>query len=96
MQGPSNSIGGSAPGAGNRIAFNGFGGINNVASLAGPGTPFRGNSIFNNVGLGIDIHATGVTPNDPGDGDGGSNLQQNFPVITSVSFPPGNTNIQGT
>ena len=95
VQGPTNLIGGTAPGAGNRIAFNALAGVSVVTSFSG-GTPVRGNAILNNGGLGIDLGVTGPTPNDPVDADGGANLQQNFPVITSVSFPTGNTNIQGT
>lgn len=54
------------------------------------------NSIFENAGLGIDLilNDDGVTPNDPGDLDGGPNLRQNFPVITEVGA--GGTTIAGT
>src|SRR6185436_6247882 len=49
------------------------------------------NSCLSNTGLGINllpppnntIH--GVTPNDAGDADGGSNRLQNFPFISSTS-----------
>jgi hypothetical protein len=104
---PGNMIGGereSAPGAGNIIAFNG--GIalgNNVFNVAGgvlglsnSGNLILSNSIFSNVGLGIDLESDGVTPNDPGDFDRGSNNLQNFPVLTSVSGAGGNMTVQGT
>ncbi len=41
----------------------------------------RCNSIFNNEGIGIDLGADGVTPNDPLDSDDGPNRLQNFPII---------------
>jgi len=45
-----------------------------------------GNTIFNNVGLGIDIFPTGANPNDPGDADEGPNRGQNYPVIDNFSI----------
>src|SRR5262249_34664587 len=72
-----NPVGGAGDGAGNLVAFNGGAGI---AADSGTGNLFRSNSIFSNAGLGIDLGADGVTPNDPGDPDGGANDLQNFPV----------------
>jgi hypothetical protein len=43
------------------------------------------NMIYQNSVLGIDLQDPGITPNDPLDADGGANLQQNFPDITSAS-----------
>jgi hypothetical protein len=74
------TIGGTAPGEGNAIAFNNVG----INMGSGERNTIRGNSIFANEGLGIDLGSTGVTPNDPGDPDTGANLLQNFPIITSV------------
>ena len=95
------TIGGAAPGAGNVIAFNGPGeeiGVNGI-ELLGNGTQntsIRGNSIYSNGRLGIDISPSGVTPNDAGDADTGPNGRQNFPLITSVVSAGGQTTITGT
>ena len=82
-----NIIGGITAGDRNIIANNKRSGIEIKAS-SGSYT-IQGNSIFNNKRLGIDlIGNTGVTSNDVGDADTGSNNLQNYPVLTSVS---GNT-----
>ncbi len=54
------------------------------------------NSIYDNSGLGIDLVNNGVTPNDLGDLDIGPNQELNFPVITTVTYAAGTTNITGT
>ncbi len=76
-------IGGIDPGEGNTIAFNGGSGIE-----VKPGNlnwPIRGNSMFSNGSLGIDLeNLAGPSPNDPGDADDGGNHLQNFPIIQSV------------
>ena len=87
-----NAIGGSASGAGNTIAFNGGAGVMGL----GTSSPVRSNAVFANAGLGIDLDGDGVTPNDPCDGDAGSNNRQNTPVITSASSAGGTTSIEGT
>ena len=97
--GNGNVIGGTIPGAGNVIAYNGvadkahaFG----VKIYAGTGNAIIGNSIFGNYGLGINLGAGyAPIPNDPGDGDSGANNLQNFPVIASVTKSGGNTAIAG-
>ena len=90
-----NFIGGVAPGAGNTIAFSGFGpGV----VLYDPGTTnnaIRGNSIYSNGGLGIDLNNDGVTFNHTGFLAGPNNLQ-NFPVITIAFGYASSTIIQGT
>ena len=45
----------------------------------------RGNSIFSNNGLGIDLGVNGPSLNDLGDGDSGANDLQNFPLIIAAS-----------
>jgi hypothetical protein len=43
------------------------------------------NSIFGNVGLGIDLRPNGVNPNDPGDSDAGPNQGLDFPVLAGAT-----------
>jgi titin len=102
-----NTIGGTAAGAGNHIAFaqtwlfNGYSGVrvrngsrNNLIS---------GNSIFNNAELGIDLGSGnqgtfGVTPNVPcesGVAANAANAGQNYPVLTNV-YSGTATQIRGT
>jgi hypothetical protein len=88
-----NTIGGTQSEAGNKIAFNGGGG---VAISLGTGNAIRGNSIFSNNGLGIDLGVNGVTANDVNDGDTGPNQLQNFPVVTTVLSTSNSTTIQGS
>ncbi|HWP45948.1 MAG TPA: FG-GAP-like repeat-containing protein [Candidatus Limnocylindrales bacterium] len=88
-----NTIGGTANGAGNVIAFNGSDGI---FANSGTGNLFSRNSIFSNTDLGIDLGSNGVTLNDAGDGDTGANNLQNFPVLTSANSGGGGTTVQGT
>ncbi len=88
-----NTVGGPAAGAGNLIAFNTG---NGISLNSGTGNAIRGNAIFSNTGLGIDLGGDGVTPNDACDGDGGANNLQNFPVINSINRPNGNIVINGT
>jgi CSLREA domain-containing protein len=88
-----NTIGGTAAGAGNVIAFNGADG---VFVHSGTGNRIQRNSIFSNGGLGIDLGANGVTSNDSGDPDGGANRLQNFPVLQSIVVSGSNTTILGS
>jgi hypothetical protein len=91
-----NKIGGTASGAGNRIAHNGQDGV----SISSEGNSVLSNFIFSNTGLGIDLGSSGVTNNDTDDPDTGANNLQNFPVITSATrstnVTPGITSISGT
>jgi Calx-beta domain/Carboxypeptidase regulatory-like domain/Beta-propeller repeat len=88
-----NTIGGTQNEAGNKIAFNGGPG---VSVSSGAGNVIRGNSIFSNTGLGIDLGADGVTANDIDDSDTGPNQLQNFPVIVGVMSTSNSTTIQGS
>jgi len=88
-----NTIGGIENNAGNTIVFNGGTG---VFVSSGIGNSIRGNSIFSNGRLGIDLSPTGVTANDSGDVDTGANNLQNFPILTSVTSNVNSTTIQGT
>lgn len=78
-------VGGTAPGEGNVIAYNGVGVLDLTDTT---GHTVRGNSIFSNTGLGIDLAvplgADGVTANDSGDGDSGANQFQNTGAAEEV------------
>jgi hypothetical protein len=96
------TIGGTASGAGNVIAFNGTGNAGKGGVSISYGLPFTPgksitvsrNAVFSNNGLGIDLGSNGVTTNDVGDGDSGPNDLQNFPVLTSVTTNGGGPAIQ--
>lgn len=90
-----NTIGGTAAGAGNVIAFHNDSGIG-IDTNAGNGNAILGNSIFSNSNLGIDLSLNGVTANDACDVDSGPNNLQNFPVITSITTGATDTTISGT
>ncbi|MDG2224390.1 MAG: PKD domain-containing protein [Rubripirellula sp.] len=73
-------LGGVEPGQGNVLAYNQIG-----VQISDPSaiSVLRGNSIYSNLGLGIDVGQGGeaaVTPNDPTEEDG----IQNFPVLSTV------------
>ena len=74
-------IGGVGAGEGNVIAFN-------ATAIWNQGTrnAIRGNSIYANADLGIDLGPLGVTANDALDADSGPNGLQNFPLITTVDY----------
>ena len=79
---------------GNVIPFNGGSGVripNNTNSgvpnsFPGRSIDIEDNFIYANSALGIDLHNPGVSPNDVGDIDGGANLQQNFPTLSSTTL----------
>jgi hypothetical protein len=88
-----NTIGGTAPGAGNVIAFNGGAGVA-VVEAASTGNSIRGNAIHDNGGLGIDLGNDGVTPNGPPPRTGPNNLQ-NFPTLQVAGLVAGGTGVVG-
>ncbi len=64
-----------------------------IDATGGAGNAIRGNSIYMNTGIGIDLGAVGTTANDASDPDTGANNLQNFPAITSAQ---NNGTIAGT
>ncbi len=90
-----NTIGGTAAGAGNTIAFSTGAGVY-VDATGGTGNEIRLNSIFSSTGLGIALgSSTSVTLNNSA-GHVGPNDYQNFPVLNSVSSAGGMTTVAGT
>ncbi len=83
-----NSVGGTAAGSGNTIAFNAHNGV--IITTSGPDNTIASNnavlrnSIHSNGGLGIDLNNEFTTPNDVDDPDLGPNQLQNFPEFVSV------------
>jgi hypothetical protein len=106
----SQEIGGTGPGEGNVVAFNGWVGI--LVTDAATQNPIRGNRIFNNgsggvgangMALAIDLsfnsNPQGQNGNDLGDADSAGNWgndMQNFPLITSAVPEGGGTRVIGT
>lgn len=84
-------------GWGNTIAYNALAGVAVTGNAAVENT-IVANSIYENGGLGIDLGADGVTPNDTLDADTGPNRRINFPVLTSAqgSTVAPSTSITGT
>jgi hypothetical protein len=91
-----NLIGGTGPGQGNLIAFNGGRGVA-LRVDAGLQNGILANSIHSNGSLGIDLLANGgENPNDPDDVDTGPNDLQNWPLLTSAAVGNGETKVDGT
>ncbi len=89
----SDNVIGTTTGSPNQIAHNAEQG---VWVESGTGNSLRGNTIVDNGELGIDLAPEGVTPNDAGDADPGSNNLQNYPDLSLVISSGGNTRILGT
>jgi len=91
-------VGGINQGEANTVAYNVGSGIE-VQGLTAAlnGNPIRGNSIYANSGIGIDLGGDGVTANDALDADGGPNSRQNYPIVLSaVPSAPSGTHVEGT
>ena len=84
-QAPNNMIGGRDPAQGNVIAHSSVTGVFVTESTS---NAILSNSIYGSGALGIDLSVggadAGITPNDEGDVDVGTNNLQNFPVIDDV------------
>jgi hypothetical protein len=94
-----NTIGGTAAGAGNVISDNTGTGVvigSSITDLAAVGNNIRGNSIFDNGGLGIDLGNDGVTANHKSKPGTGPNHLQDFPVLAVAgSLRNGHTLVKG-
>lgn len=90
------TIGGVVAGQSNVISNNAGKGVVVGASLTdtSANVSIRGNSIYGNGGLAIDLGDDGVTSNDSDDSDTGPNALLNFPVLTEVNH--GSLIVSGT
>lgn len=84
----------------NVIAYNGADGVavveDSVDTINSDGNRITHNSIWSNLGLGIDLGDNGVTSDDTLDPDTGANQELNFPLITSARHTSAKTTIRGT
>lgn len=88
-------IGGSAPGAGNVIAFSQDGQRSGIRVRSGTRNLISGNSIYSNGRLGISFNGVSPVANDGCDGDGGANGLQNYPVISNAVTDGAYTVVKG-
>ncbi|VAW31830.1 hypothetical protein MNBD_CHLOROFLEXI01-2116 [hydrothermal vent metagenome] len=81
-----NIVGSTVEGGSNLIAYNSINGLQVDSNVVGIPTQneIRGNAIYDNGGLGIDLGNDGVDSNDPGDGDSDENERQNYPVLATL------------
>jgi hypothetical protein len=92
-----NSIGGTAQGAGNVIAYNGGNGVTIGSYTFDSGAvddSILSNLIYANSSLGIDLGNDGVTPNNSG--PDGPNLLQNYPDLGGAAAFPSSFAVVGT
>ncbi|HEU0204685.1 MAG TPA: DUF6701 domain-containing protein, partial [Burkholderiaceae bacterium] len=88
------TIGTTASGGGNTIA--GSGGA--AVATSGSATRFhaiRGNSLWSNSGIGIDLGNDGVTPNTGAKSSASPNYHMHFPVITSATLTGTSLSVAG-
>ena len=83
--GQNNAIGGTVAGAVNAISGNRFQGVI-VQGATATRNAIRGNAIYGNGTLGIDLGNNGVTANDGSKPAGQPNLYMDFPVFTSATL----------
>jgi hypothetical protein len=91
-------VGGTNAADANVVAHNGGAGVevlDGVQLGLRTAVIVRGNAIYSNGGLAIDLHADGPTPNDPGDEDAGANELLNTPVLTAAYARAGETTVVG-
>jgi hypothetical protein len=81
-----NTVGGTAAGAGNTIAFNLAAGVS-IQDTA-TGNSIRGNAIYNNSAIGISLGGTTFVANDSL-GHAGPNLLQDYPVLQKATITSG-------
>ena len=81
--------------AGNIIANTTDGARSGIRLRSGVGNSILSNSIYGNGLFGISMSGTVATANDACDGDGGANLQQNYPVLTNAVSSASATLVKG-
>jgi CSLREA domain-containing protein len=86
-----NLVGGTGANDGNLVA--GSGGVGILVRTNSTGNALLGNEVHGNGSLGIDLDEDGVTANDAGDGDSGSNDLLNFPEVTSAEDSGGTVSV---
>ncbi len=91
VSGSNHTIGGTDPDAGNIVANSDYDGV--VVTSDDKGHTIRGNAIFNNGDLGIDLDEYEEISNDAGDTDDGSNRRQNFPDLQNTEFSGGDVTV---
>ncbi|MFN8640109.1 MAG: DUF4347 domain-containing protein, partial [Candidatus Binatia bacterium] len=90
-----NTVGGTAAGEGNLIAFNDYG--VSVFGANSDGNAILGNRIHSSSALGIELDPpVGPDINDPDDTDAGPNEGQNYPVLLSAAADGSTVRVRGS